>query len=183
MELKSGMEVLVPATIRECIGSGTVTVETRVGNHIVEYSRYLTLAAPQPAAASSEAMRAACLRVADEVGAEPRMSRSVDYYEGVVAGAMQVRARIAMLRLAPADVEARVAQPRYTAPADVEARVEARVEFLARVVCAADGVDPHQRATVFPVTARGTGFVCDTTVEAWRLYAKYVRALVDAGLA
>jgi hypothetical protein len=60
--------------------------------------------------------------------------------------------------------------------------VEQRVERLARVMCNADGFDPDQRATVFTPHQMATGFILDEVIPAWRLYAKYARALVDAGL-
>lgn len=63
------------------------------------------------------------------------------------------------------------------------AEVEARVEKLARVMAQADGVDPDQKATIFPPQQKGRGFVLDATVDAWRLYAGYARAIIDAGLA
>jgi hypothetical protein len=62
-----------------------------------------------------------------------------------------------------------------------ELPAEQRVERLARAMCKADGVDPDQLAS--PFYLKITGWLVDQTIPAWRLYAKYARALVDAGLA
>jgi len=92
------------------------------------------------------------------------------------------------------EVAARVVSPGVmrvdTGPLATEARVdtgplatEARVERLARVMAAVDGVEPDQKATIFPPRQSARGWVIDQTMPAWRLYAKYAQALIDAGLA
>lgn len=62
--------------------------------------------------------------------------------------------------------------------------IEERVERLARVMAQGDGVDPDEMAVLYPSLARAQGFVLRHDVfPAWRLYAKYARAIVDKGLA
>lgn len=61
---------------------------------------------------------------------------------------------------------------------------ERRIERIARVLCKSDSVDPESKASVGQPLLLATGFVITgTPFEAWRLYAKYARALVDKGLA
>lgn len=63
------------------------------------------------------------------------------------------------------------------------APIEERLEKLARTMAVADGVDPDARAMLHMPYAIATGFVLqEPTFEAWRLYAKYARSIIDAGL-
>lgn len=70
-----------------------------------------------------------------------------------------------------------------SSPYEQLASVEQRVERFARVMAKADGVDPDQLATPFQPAVYSIGWVIDQTLPAWRLYAKYAQALIDAELA
>lgn len=62
--------------------------------------------------------------------------------------------------------------------------VEERTERLARAMCGADGVDPDEKAALGAPPAAAGGFLVGSAhFPAWRLYAKYARALIDGGLA
>lgn len=63
------------------------------------------------------------------------------------------------------------------------ASVEERVERLARAMAIADDVNPDDDATSFTPDRRAGGWVIGGRVGAWRLYAKYARAIIDAKLA
>lgn len=59
-----------------------------------------------------------------------------------------------------------------------------RTERLARAMCGADGVDPDEKAALGAPPAAAGGFLVGSAhFPAWRLYAKYARALIDGGLA
>jgi hypothetical protein len=61
---------------------------------------------------------------------------------------------------------------------------EARIETLSRAMCKADSVDSDWRASTGTPLTLSTGYVMTApTFEAWRLYARYARALIDGGLA
>lgn len=66
-----------------------------------------------------------------------------------------------------------------------EATAEARVELIARVMCAVDGHDPEGLAMLSPEPERMPRgfFLTGAPFKAWRLYAAYALALVDRGLA
>jgi len=114
-EIRTGVKVLIPGTIREALGPGMATVETAAGIHV---------------------------------------ERTDDL---VIDGPRSVRA--------------------LSSP-------EERVERLARVMALADDVNPNERASITAPLARAGGFLTgDEHFSAWRLYAKYARALIDEGLA
>ena len=61
---------------------------------------------------------------------------------------------------------------------------EQRVERFARLMCEADSVDPEAKASIGqPIIMSGGFIMAGTQFEAWRLYAKYARALIHKGLA
>ena len=80
-EIKTGVKVLIPGTIREVLGSGQATVETAGANHIVEYLSNLELAAPPPLESIEKRVErlARVMCEADAIDSEARASIGQPY--------------------------------------------------------------------------------------------------------
>ena len=81
-ELKTRVKVLIPATIREILGSGQATVETAGANHIVEYLSNLEALPEVPPLESIEKRVERLARVmceSDAIDSEARASIGQPY--------------------------------------------------------------------------------------------------------
>lgn len=184
-EFKTGVKVLIPGTIREIIGTGRATIETVGQNHIVERLADLQPAASCVAENTSGVVGATGLEINTEVLIPGKVVGWTGRHEVIVqttSGARFVAFRADLgLPRGDGSVEERIERLDKLIKSR-EGSVEERIERLARVMALADECDPDQKAMLYEPMRKARGFILEKdSFPAWRLYARYARAVVDGG--